>query len=604
MTASESTLQGTDEHERNTTKKTAVKKVRIALAFGTLLCALCASADAPKYYMNADDTNSGDAFVNAKWWNDEGGTPGVPGALPDANGDFYVVGHKISTTNEMLGATCPINFNSLHIGKVNGLTSFFHVRVSDKSILKVLGEGLYLHNGQMPLQWHPITIDGIVTVDALDAYPFLIYSAYSSTTLNIPATLHAGEEANLQFRAIHNNLANDKEKDTLHVKLLGDYSDYRGRMIVGADNDTVARFVQLELLNGDFPGSLVVKTNGEISVGSDDVKVGSCVFEDGSAIVARGGCLVVTNDFQAEGTVGVSLAGCDTPNVENPRAAIISVPAGVSISSGNFRVVETAASLSCKAVSFTVERDENGGSTLYASFERSSVYVSPNGSDDDTGADEDHAFATLAHAVSVLDDGVIYALPGTYASGVCDLGDACTHSRVHIPAKVVLKSTEGAEQTFIVGDAGVAPQGDATARAGATRCARLDSGAVLQGFTLTGGYVYNNDKDDPSLKYEQTGAGVIGEVGSVVLDCRLYENTAVCGGAAQGGAYVRCRFGNIRLRRRRQVARRSVATEPRSGRKRLRGEAEAARLRAELAHETGGEGVAHWICRRRSAVLL
>ena len=39
---------------------------------------------------------------------------------------------------------------------------------------------------------------------------------------------------------------------------------------------------------------------------------------------------------------------------------------------------------------------------------------------------------------------------------------------------------------------------------------------------------------------------------------------------------------HIRLRRRRQVARRSVATEPRSGRKRSSDEAEAARLRAEL----------------------
>jgi len=39
---------------------------------------------------------------------------------------------------------------------------------------------------------------------------------------------------------------------------------------------------------------------------------------------------------------------------------------------------------------------------------------------------------------------------------------------------------------------------------------------------------------------------------------------------------------HIRLRRRRQVARRSVATEPRSGRKRPSDEAEAERLREEL----------------------
>lgn len=39
---------------------------------------------------------------------------------------------------------------------------------------------------------------------------------------------------------------------------------------------------------------------------------------------------------------------------------------------------------------------------------------------------------------------------------------------------------------------------------------------------------------------------------------------------------------HIRLRRRRQVARRSVATEPRSGRKRPSDEKEAERIRAEL----------------------
>ena len=43
---------------------------------------------------------------------------------------------------------------------------------------------------------------------------------------------------------------------------------------------------------------------------------------------------------------------------------------------------------------------------------------------------------------------------------------------------------------------------------------------------------------------------------------------------------------HIRLRRRRQVARRSVATEPRSGRKRPSDEAEAKRIREELKRLT------------------
>ena len=48
------------------------------------------------------------------------------------------------------------------------------------------------------------------------------------------------------------------------------------------------------------------------------------------------------------------------------------------------------------------------------------------------------------------------------------------------------------------------------------------------------------------------------------------------------GALLEYAVMHIRLRRRRQVARRSVATEPRSGRKRPSDEAEAERLREEL----------------------
>ena len=52
------------------------------------------------------------------------------------------------------------------------------------------------------------------------------------------------------------------------------------------------------------------------------------------------------------------------------------------------------------------------------------------------------------------------------------------------------------------------------------------------------------------------------------------------------GALLEYVVQHIRLRRRRQVARRSVATEPRSGRKRPSDEAEAERIREELKRLT------------------
>lgn len=522
--------------------KSRATGIRMGVAATFLLHALCAFADAPKYYLNANvlhNSSGGTAFVNAKWWNDVDGNPGVDGSLPDSTGNFYAVnGYRIDTPNETQGATVPFSCNSLHVGELGGKATPIYMYTCGSSVFKVLGEGMFLHNGTMGLQWYPVTIDGSVSVDSPESAPFVVRNAYSSTTLNIPAAMHSGESAYLQFYANHGTLANDKVKDTFYVKLLGDYSGYSGKIVIGRENDSIARFTQLMLLNGDLSGSVLVKANGEIAIGNVDVKVGGCMLENGATIVANGGCLVVTNDFAIQGTVGVSFAGFKMPNLEFPKVAVISVPAGASISSESFRVVDDAAALFCKSVSFSVECDMSGVNTLYASFTRNSVYVSPTGSDADTGANESHAFATLAHAVSVLDNGVIYALPGTYDSGECDLG-ACTHSRVHVPSNVVLKSTSGAKQTFIVG--APPPYGGAT-REGAARCARLDSGAVLQGFSLTGGYVYDDNVNDGTF-LESTGAGVRCSDRSVVMDCRLYGNTAVRGGAGHGGSYVRCWFG-------------------------------------------------------------
>ena len=499
-------------------------------------------ADAPKYflYQNVPHNSSGGcALVNAKWWEDESGNKGAdtsPATVPDPAGAYYTKSYTLDTPNEGQGKTVPFACDSLHIGEVGGDWARLNIYTSMKSVFKVLGRGLFLHNGFSQLNWKPVTIDGNITVDSPSTAAFYIYDRYCDTVLNIPAAMHSARTGYLRFFA--NSEASATGDRTFVVKITGDCSDYLGTIEVGKDSNTDGRNTWLYPPAGGLAGSIKVKATGTLAVGGNDVVMGGLSLENGSTLVTSGGRLEVTNSLTVSGTVNVKVAGYSA-NVEHPRRAILTVPSGATLSTVSFNVIADFG-LSCKGVALTVETDEESGyKTLYATFTRNAVYVSPTGDNNDTGEDAEHPFATLAHAVSVMRNGMIYALPGTYDSGSCDTEEGTTHSRIHIPTNVYVKSTAGAASTFIVG---ASPAEDAATREGATRCVMMDSGAVLQGFSLTGGNVYVHTNDTSSLYAQSTGGAVRGSVGSVVLDCRIYENASMRGNVAVG-TYVRCWFG-------------------------------------------------------------
>ena len=152
----------------------AISKLKVAFALqcGISMCVLDSVAEsspdaAPKYYLYQrvpHNSEGGCALVNAKWWVDESGNKGVDGDTPDPNGDYYTKNYWLDTPNENQGKTVPFACNSLHIGEVGGDWGRLNIYTARDSVFKVLGKGLFLHNGYSQLNWRPVTIEGNVTV--------------------------------------------------------------------------------------------------------------------------------------------------------------------------------------------------------------------------------------------------------------------------------------------------------------------------------------------------------------------------------------------------------------------------------------------------------
>jgi len=122
-------------------------------------------------------------------------------------------------------------------------------------------------------------------------------------------------------------------------------------------------------------------------------------------------------------------------------------------------------------------------------------YVDCNTTDTVNDGSREHPYKTIKAATdNALSGDVIHVAPGTYgdaeglpqqATEKCKIG-----TRVVIPEDVTIESTDGPEVTFIVGAEAMGGQIDnATYGTGtnAVRCVYANDGAVLRGFTLTGG---------------------------------------------------------------------------------------------------------------------
>lgn len=188
-----------------------------------------------------------------------------------------------------------------------------------------------------------------------------------------------------------------------------------------------------------------------------------------------------------------------------------------------------------------------------------------NGDDVNSGATLALAKRTIrAATTNAVDGDIIHVAPGTYgdAEGTQEAGSVGS-SRVVIPNNVTIESTGGAGKTFIIGAAATGNQVDnATYGTGtnAIRCVYAKSGAVMRGFTLTGGRVvgageysgrgfgsafYSSVRNEATVSdcVVSNNAAWAGSLyNAVVKNCRILENVGLSSGPA---SYLCNVYGSI-----------------------------------------------------------
>ena len=229
--------------------------------------------------------------------------------------------------------------------------------------------------------------------------------------------------------------------------------------------------------------------------------------------------------------------------------------------------------------SFTPATAAGSVTSVRAIYETEWYVDCANGNDANSGK-KGHPKRTIrAATTNAISGDIIHVAPGTYGAEegsqkwpneTSEIG-----TRVVIPDGVTLVSTDGAEKTFIVG--AVSPEPAVTTGwqtgigPGAVRCVRAGDGAVLRGFTLTGGYTHAITASLEQDRYASAfyasartatmeDCMVSNNVGAkytitsaIVRRCRVIGNTVaasgatdVCGAAGSSCAWYNSIFANNR----------------------------------------------------------
>lgn len=199
------------------------------------------------------------------------------------------------------------------------------------------------------------------------------------------------------------------------------------------------------------------------------------------------------------------------------------------------------------SVTFTPSAEAGAATVVIAVFGTNWYVNASAGSDAASGASEDRARATIRSCTTNAWPGdVIHVAAGTYgaAEGSETASGEALPSRVVIPAGVTLEGTDGADATFIVGEA--SPDCDSTYGNGpdSVRCVRCGNGAVLRGFTLTGGHTLQELKISGMTKDQRGGAIFSDGADSRYEDCIISNNASFLA-TIYSGKVVRCGvYGN------------------------------------------------------------
>ncbi|MCQ2391273.1 MAG: hypothetical protein MJ240_07600 [Kiritimatiellae bacterium] len=177
-------------------------------------------------------------------------------------------------------------------------------------------------------------------------------------------------------------------------------------------------------------------------------------------------------------------------------------------------------------------------------------YVDANqGNDAQDGLTAATAKRTLKAVMNELEtandyyDMVVHAAPGVYDEG--EMFYANCSNRVVVPKYVGLVADQGPKVTTIRGKFGDIAN-TSKAGAAAVRCVYLNTGAWVQGFTITGGSTQKNSSSDSGL-----GGGGVYSSGGATVACIITGNaggsdtTYFRGPGGVGGTYIGCHvYGN------------------------------------------------------------
>ena len=181
-------------------------------------------------------------------------------------------------------------------------------------------------------------------------------------------------------------------------------------------------------------------------------------------------------------------------------------------------------------------------------------YVSPAGDDANNGLTEATAKQTLKAAMedeTLWPGEEVVALPGTYKLGsqihteIVETSypdyPITIRSRVCVPTGTTLRSRDGAATTIIEGAAATQDADALGCGPDAIRCAMVEDGAYLKGFTLRDGHVASKDGKYHDDVY---GGGVLGRSVNYafVEDCIITNNFAPDGAGGNHAVFTRCQF--------------------------------------------------------------
>ena len=335
----------------------------------------------------------------------------------------------------------------------------------------------------------------------------------------------------------------------------GGTTPYKNRLALSGPLTLVMDVLPASTSSGFYQEFAIRKseTTGDLVISNGDFRVTECAsfpnvpniyvgtsgtFSSAGTTNAFAGCrnLVIDGTMTFANDVKTPFAFCQMA-LSLGASANLTLPAGYTLTVPSLKVggeIKTDGTYGDGGIALT---QISQGTIIVRGSDR---YVDCNTADTVNDGSKAHPYKTIKMATdNALSGDVIHVAPGTYgaAEGLPQQATETSKigTRVVIPENVTIESTDGPEVTFIVGAAATDDQIDnATYGTGtnAVRCVYAKDGAVLRGFTLTGGRgigVLAGDGGSWTIDHAGSAFRAASDLGATIENCIVSNNIAYVG---------------------------------------------------------------------------